>query len=159
MAIVLSVDLRDAMGDRLYLSDGFRRDGVSYYPLHCVRANYLSADTIRYRTSTDITVSITQLLSHVVLADLSARQHTQSLDAQKAVAQSRKSRGFFDVILRRSRDTFRPTYNYKPDGGACRVYGSMTTKKVTGRFEILRGKESTNRYFSKLTHHNCWARL
>ena len=27
--IVLNVDLRDAVGDRLYLSDGFRRDGVS----------------------------------------------------------------------------------------------------------------------------------
>jgi hypothetical protein len=24
----LSVDLRDAVGDRLYLTDGFRRDGV-----------------------------------------------------------------------------------------------------------------------------------
>lgn len=62
-----------------------------------------------------------------------SREHTRSLDARKAVAQSRKSRGFFDVILRRSRDTFRPTYNYKPDGGACRVYGSMAVKKVTGK--------------------------
>jgi hypothetical protein len=29
VAIVLSVDLRDAIGDRLYLSKSFRRDGVS----------------------------------------------------------------------------------------------------------------------------------
>ena len=29
VATDLSVDLRDALGDRLYLSDGFRRDGVS----------------------------------------------------------------------------------------------------------------------------------
>jgi hypothetical protein len=27
--LVLSVDLRDAVGDRLYLSKGFHRDGVS----------------------------------------------------------------------------------------------------------------------------------
>jgi len=26
----LSVDLRDAVGDRLFLSKGFRRDGVSF---------------------------------------------------------------------------------------------------------------------------------
>jgi hypothetical protein len=29
----LTVDLRDAVGDRLYLSKGFHRDGVSYLPL------------------------------------------------------------------------------------------------------------------------------
>jgi hypothetical protein len=28
----LSVDLRDAVGDRLHLSDGFKRDGVSHDP-------------------------------------------------------------------------------------------------------------------------------
>ena len=66
-----------------------------------------------------------------------SRAHTQAIDAYRAVAQSRKSRGFFDVLLRRTGDTFAPTYNYKADGSACRVYGSMEVKKVTGSFPLL----------------------
>ncbi|KAH8118186.1 DUF1692-domain-containing protein [Phellopilus nigrolimitatus] len=98
----LSVDIRDAVGDRLYLSDGFRRDGTLF------------------------DIGQAQIL----------QTHTHSLDARQAVAQSRKSRGFFDTIFRRSKDGFRPTYNYKPDGGACRVYGSMEVKKVTANLHI-----------------------
>jgi hypothetical protein len=30
----LTVDLRDAVGERLHLSNGFRRDGVSLSPLN-----------------------------------------------------------------------------------------------------------------------------
>lgn len=30
MCLVLSVDLRDAMGDRLFLSGGLKRDGVLF---------------------------------------------------------------------------------------------------------------------------------
>lgn len=32
LSVDLSVDLRDAIGDRLYLSRNFRRDGVSLSP-------------------------------------------------------------------------------------------------------------------------------
>ncbi|EJD06811.1 DUF1692-domain-containing protein [Fomitiporia mediterranea MF3/22] len=98
----LSVDLRDAVGDRLYLSDGFKRDGTLF------------------------DIGQAQAL----------QSHTQALDARLAVAQARKSRGFFDTILRRNKDKFRPTYNYKPDGGACRVYGSIQAKKVTANLHI-----------------------
>lgn len=28
--------------------------------------------------------------------------------------------------------SFPPTYNYRPDGSACRIYGSVEVKKVTG---------------------------
>ncbi|KAL5485876.1 hypothetical protein ACEPAI_6919 [Sanghuangporus weigelae] len=99
----LNVDLRDAVGDRLYLSDGFRRDGTLF---DIGQAQSLQA-------------------------------HTRSLDARQAVAQSsRKSRGFFDTIFRRNPDKFRPTYNYKPDGSACRIYGSMPVKKVTANLHI-----------------------
>ena len=30
LKIVISIDLRDAMGDRLFLTGGFRRDGVLF---------------------------------------------------------------------------------------------------------------------------------
>ena len=94
----ISIDLRDAVGDRLYLSDAFRRDGTKF--------------------------DIGQATS--------LKEHAEALSARQAVSQSRSSRGLFDVLLRRRADSFKPTYNYKPDGSACRVYGSMKTKKVTG---------------------------
>ena len=97
----ISIDLRDAVGDRLFLSDGFRRDGTLF----------------------DIGQATT------------LKEHADALSVRQAVAQSRKSRGFFDTLLRRQAYKFRPTYNHKPDGSACRVYGTVTAKKVTGEFE------------------------
>lgn len=94
---VLSVDLRDAVGDRLYLSNRFRREGTKF----------------------DIGQATT------------LKQHAAMLSAQQAVSQSRKSRGLFSA-WRRSADQYRPTYNYQKDGSACRIYGTITAKKVTG---------------------------
>ncbi|KAI9001496.1 DUF1692-domain-containing protein [Trametes punicea] len=98
----LSVDLRDAVGDRLYLSDGFRRDGTKF----------------------DIGQATT------------LKEHAEALSARQAVAQSRRSRGFFDVLLRRSGNRYKPTYNYQPDGSACRVYGTITAKRVTANLHV-----------------------
>jgi hypothetical protein len=47
-ASVLSVDLRDAVGDRLYLSKGFHRDGVSALP------SWLNPDLTLVQTLFDI---------------------------------------------------------------------------------------------------------
>ncbi|TDL25545.1 DUF1692-domain-containing protein [Rickenella mellea] len=98
----LSVDIRDAVGDRLYLSNAFTRDGTVF---DIGQATALKA-------------------------------HSDNLSARQAVAQSRKSRGFFSTIFRSTKPKFRPTYNYKPDGSACRVFGSMTVKKVTANLHI-----------------------
>ncbi|KAI9067729.1 DUF1692-domain-containing protein [Trametes sanguinea] len=98
----LSVDLRDAVGDRLYLSDGFRRDGTKF----------------------DIGQATT------------LKQHAEALSARQAVAQSRSSRGFFDVLLRRAGNKYKPTYNYQPDGSACRVFGTITAKRVTANLHV-----------------------
>ncbi|KLO17378.1 DUF1692-domain-containing protein [Schizopora paradoxa] len=97
----LSVDLRDAVGDRLFLSRGFKRDGTLF---DIGQAKTLEA-------------------------------HSKALDAQQAVTQSRKSRGMFATLFRKKSD-FRPTYNHKPDGSACRIYGSLTVKKVTANLHI-----------------------
>jgi endoplasmic reticulum-Golgi intermediate compartment protein 2 len=94
----LSVDLRDAVGDRLYLSDGFRRDGTLF--------------------------DVGQATA--------LKEHAAALSARQAVAQSRKSRGLFSTLFRRNNDGYRPTYNYQPAGSACRVYGTVQVKKVTG---------------------------
>ncbi|KAI0763353.1 endoplasmic reticulum vesicle transporter-domain-containing protein [Trametes elegans] len=98
----LSVDLRDAVGDRLFLSDGFRRDGTKF--------------------------DLGQATS--------LKEHAEALSARQAVAQSRSSRGFFDVLLRRPGNRFTPTYNYQPDGSACRVFGTITAKRVTANLHV-----------------------
>lgn len=99
LVIDLSVDLRDAVGDRLYLSDGFRRDGTLF----------------------DVGQATT------------LKEHAEALSARQAIAQSRKSRGFFSTLFRGSTPQYRPTYNYQPSGSACRVYGTIPVKKVTGQ--------------------------
>ncbi|KAA1467259.1 DUF1692-domain-containing protein [Dentipellis sp. KUC8613] len=96
----LSVDLRDVVGDRLFLSKGFRRDGTLF--------------------------DIGQATS--------LKEHAAALSARQAVSQSRKSRGLFSFW--RSTDTYKPTYNHKPDGSACRIFGSLDVKKVTANLHI-----------------------
>ncbi|KAI1792104.1 endoplasmic reticulum vesicle transporter-domain-containing protein [Ganoderma leucocontextum] len=98
----LSIDLRDAVGDRLYLSDGFKRDGTKF--------------------------DIGQATA--------LKEHAAALSVRQAVAQSRSSRGFFDTILRRTQDNFKPTYNHQPDASACRIYGTIAAKRVTANLHI-----------------------
>lgn len=96
----LSVDLRDAVGDRLYLSSGFKRDGTKF--------------------------DIGQATA--------LQEHAAALSARQAIAQSRKSGGLFSTLwFWRSPNLYKPTYNYQPDGSACRVYGTVVVKKVTGK--------------------------
>ncbi|KAI9456792.1 DUF1692-domain-containing protein [Russula earlei] len=98
----LSVDLRDIVGDRLYLSEGFHRDGTLF--------------------------DIGQATA--------LKEHAEALTARQAIAESRKSRGFLSGLFRRSQDLYKPTYNYVPDGSACRIYGSLTVKRVTANLHI-----------------------
>ncbi|KAH7911534.1 endoplasmic reticulum vesicle transporter-domain-containing protein [Hygrophoropsis aurantiaca] len=80
----LSVDLRDVVGDRLYLSKGFQRDGRT-----CSRS---------FRSSGNITV---QEVAWTIL------------------------------VLE-----YRPTFNHQSNGTACRIYGTLTVKKVTANLHI-----------------------
>ncbi|KAI0259108.1 endoplasmic reticulum vesicle transporter-domain-containing protein [Gloeopeniophorella convolvens] len=98
----LTVDLRDAVGDRLFLSKGFRRDGTLF--------------------------DIGQATA--------LKEHAEALSARQAVSESRKSRGLLSGLFRRSKDLYKPTYNYVSDGSACRVYGSLSVKKVTANLHI-----------------------
>ncbi|KAF8434101.1 endoplasmic reticulum vesicle transporter-domain-containing protein [Boletus edulis BED1] len=97
----LSVDLRDAVGDRLFLSKGFRRDGTVF--------------------------DIGQATA--------LKEHAQALSARQAVSQSRKSRGLLSFFTRAQPD-YRPTYNHKADGDACRIYGTLRVKKVTANLHV-----------------------
>jgi hypothetical protein len=57
------------------------------------------------------------------------------LSAREVSAASRKTRGLFAFLKRNN--NFKPTYNHQPDGAACRVYGSLVVKKVTGAYESI----------------------
>ncbi|KAI6155774.1 endoplasmic reticulum vesicle transporter-domain-containing protein [Pisolithus tinctorius] len=97
----LSVDLRDALGDRLFLSKGFHLDGTVF----------------------DVGQATT------------LKEHQKALSARQAIAQSRKSRGLLS-LFRRKQQEFRPTYNHQKDGTACRIYGSLSVRKVTANLHI-----------------------
>lgn len=86
----------------------------------------------RFVHSPDCLLMICQTQFDVGQATL-LQEHTQALSARQAIAQSRKSRGLLDTILRRDPPAFKPTYNYHPDGSACRIFGTVTVKKVTGK--------------------------
>jgi uncharacterized protein (DUF2126 family) len=69
------------------------------------------------------------------LYSISCRAHTETVEnARQIVKQSKKSRGMFDTIFKRKKATFLPTYNFVPDGNACRVYGTLNVKKATGEW-------------------------
>ncbi|KAI9568197.1 endoplasmic reticulum vesicle transporter-domain-containing protein [Boletus coccyginus] len=63
------------------------------------------------------------------------KEHATALSARQAVAQSRNSRGFFS-FFKRAQPDYRPTYNHKADGDACRIYGTLVIKKVTANLHI-----------------------
>jgi len=68
------------------------------------------------------------------------------LSASQVLSQSRRSRGLFDTLLRRNPEPkFKPTYNYKEDGKACRVYGTLAVKRVTGMVQVQVDKQEANR--------------
>jgi hypothetical protein len=98
----LSVDLRDAMGDRLYLSGGFRRDGTLF--------------------------DVGQATA--------LQEHSAALSASQAVSQSRRSRGMFAWLFRRTNNLFVPTYKHVADGSACRISGTLVVKRVTANLHI-----------------------
>ncbi|KAK1226795.1 hypothetical protein PQX77_010202 [Marasmius sp. AFHP31] len=111
----ISVDLRDALGDRLMLSTNWRHRGdKGFMTLH--------RDGVKFDVG-----PATKM-----------KEHTAMLSATQAAAQSRKSRGFFDVILNRRQKApeFRSPIKYEADGSSCRVYGYMEVKKVTANLHI-----------------------
>ncbi|KAK7043883.1 hypothetical protein VNI00_008049 [Paramarasmius palmivorus] len=111
----LSVDLRDAVGDRLMLSASPKHDGKGMMRLR--------------RDGKKFDVGKATKL----------REHAAMLSAQQAVKQSRNSRGFFDAILGRGSSSaakFKPTYEYETHGSGCRIYGSLEVKKVTANLHI-----------------------
>lgn len=64
------------------------------------------------------------------------REHADALSVSQAVSQSRKSRGLFAWLFWNKKPSFKPRYNHRSDGGACRITGSLTVKRVTGMYRL-----------------------
>lgn len=110
----LTVDVRDAVGDRMHVSDEFKKDGTSFAIGEAQRIQYASSSA-RRPTGTD--------------GILPRNLHNQvDASASKMVRDARGSR--------RSR-VFPKTAHVVENGPACRVYGSMEVKKVTGNLHIV----------------------
>ncbi|BGP50674.1 hypothetical protein JCM10450v2_006599 [Rhodotorula kratochvilovae] len=89
----LTVDVRDAVGDRLHISDEFQKDGTTF-------------EVGRARTLE------------------SAHEGERAASASKMVRDAKGKR------------VFAKTAKVIENGPACRIYGSMTVKKVTGNLHI-----------------------
>jgi hypothetical protein len=105
-------------------------------------------------------LTVCQTLFDVGQATL-LQEHTQALSVRQAVAQSRNSRGLLDTVLRRDPPPFKPTYNHRPDGSACRIFGTVGVKKVTGGgfHSVETIGMLTPPLISKPARHNSWAWL
>ncbi|RXK40339.1 endoplasmic reticulum-Golgi intermediate compartment protein 2 [Tremella mesenterica] len=112
----LSIDLRDAVGDRLHLSDGFTKEGTTF-----AVGKALTART--HPTP----ISASQVIS-------SSRRRTptqqRSFSGIRRLLSSRPKR------RTRKHAMFRPTPNKADNGPACRIYGSVEVKKVTANLHI-----------------------
>ncbi|KAF8155285.1 endoplasmic reticulum vesicle transporter-domain-containing protein [Mycena galopus ATCC 62051] len=115
----ISVDLRDAVGDRLFLSS--------------------TATSRRGRVpGTPQTIGIRRDGTKFDVGQATAlKEHTKMLSARQAVAQSRNSRGFFTTLFQWANvEPYFPRYKHEPDAGGCRVSGQVEVKKVTANLHI-----------------------
>ncbi|KAG8739997.1 hypothetical protein FRC10_004876 [Ceratobasidium sp. 414] len=127
--LVLSIDLRDTSGDRLFLTDdlgGFRRDGT---------------------------------LFDIGQAHVLQNMKTSASPQEVVSASKRSQRGLFDSFKKKKdAPAFRPTYNHVPDASACRIYGTVVVKKVTANLHITTlghgytSYEHTDHNLMNLTH-------
>ncbi|TIB31962.1 hypothetical protein E3P86_03230 [Wallemia ichthyophaga] len=95
----LNVDIRDAVGDRLKLSDRIQKDGTTFEPEKYHQMGHEKQSTL-----------------------------------SRIVKDSRKGRKWFRPTGTRNR--FKKTKKPIKNGPACRLYGSVETKKVNGNMHI-----------------------
>jgi len=115
----LTIDLRDAVGDRLHLSDDFIKDGTTF--------------TLGSSSSNKFASSTSQSASAIISA---ARRKTPN--------QRSSFSGIRRFLQHRPRErptkgqhrAYRPTYDKVENGPACRIYGSVDVKKVTANLHI-----------------------
>jgi hypothetical protein len=138
---VLSIDLRDAVGDRLHLSDQFVKDGVSlslWYVLtirqtlrlakRLPAGEYPRAPCADFRLVSPTNPSASEIIS-------SAKRRTpnqkKAFGGIRRLFTPREKRK-----IKKQQAAYRPTYDKVDNGPACRIYGSVEVKKVTANLHI-----------------------
>lgn len=108
----LTIDLRDAVGDRLHLSDAFVKDGTTF-------AVGRAQSSMRYTNAP----SAAEIIS-------SARR--------RAPTQKKSFSGIRRLFRSRpiKQAAFRATHPKLQEGPGCRIYGSVEVKKVTGNLHV-----------------------
>ncbi|GMK55210.1 hypothetical protein CspeluHIS016_0202660 [Cutaneotrichosporon spelunceum] len=112
----LSIDLRDAVGDRLHLSQAFAKEGTIFDAGRATHQKLAKASKAP---------SASKIISD---SRRSTPNQKKSLSGLRALFSSGGSQ--------QKHYQYRPTHNYVQDGPACRVYGSVSVKKVTGNLHI-----------------------
>ena len=103
----LTIDVRDAVGDRLHVSDSeFTKDGTTFEIGHADRLDAMPREE----------VSVQKTINQARKKPL-YRKKPKNKKFSKQVA-------------------FQKTAHIVPDGPACRIYGSMEVKRVTGNLHI-----------------------
>lgn len=152
----LTIDLRDAVGDRLHLSDDFVKDGVGLafggadgrLPLRLderlppSKLPYDGADPRLQPTNP----SASEIIN-------SARRKTPSQKRSFSGIQR-----FFTRKPRKQHSAYRSTRDKVDNGPACRIYGSVKVKKVTANLHITTlghgymSYEHTDHQYMNLSH-------
>lgn len=114
LTAVITIDLRDAVGDRLHLSESFVKDSTTF--------NVGKAQTsMRHTTARSASEIITS-------ARRRAPTQKKSFSGIRRLFSSRPTK--------RQHSAYRATVPRLPDGPACRIYGSVEVKKVTGNLHL-----------------------
>lgn len=110
----LTVDVRDAVGDRLHFSDTEITKDETLFELG--HANRLSSIPMPDRPIGDV---------------IDAARHLQFPSFSRKSKPKRKAKGYGNKQV-----AFKDTEHLVKDGDACRIYGSVLLKKVTGNLHI-----------------------
>jgi hypothetical protein len=161
--IDLSIDLRDAVGDRLHLSDQFVKDEVSQsddcnvliFRLHLplARPPRPSQSIVNRRSTHLLTsrlISPTNPSAHDIIDSAKRRtpNQRQALPGIRKFFASKEKRR-----IKKQHAAYRPTYDKVENGPACRIYGSVEVKKVTANLHITTLGHGYMSY--EHTHHDC----
>lgn len=129
----LTIDVRDAVGDRLHISDSeFTKDGTTFEIGHAGRLEWVSIDClVPFSGALWLTFFLFVPHSSVPTPDLSVGRTIDAAKKVKVPSFRKKNK----KPARRS-SAFKKTDHIVKDGPACRIFGSMEVKKVTGNLHI-----------------------
>ncbi|KIR59695.1 endoplasmic reticulum-Golgi intermediate compartment protein 2 [Cryptococcus bacillisporus CA1873] len=121
----LTIDLRDAVGDRLHLSNSFVKDGTHF--------DIGKATSIKNDPS-----STTPSASEIISSSRrqTPNQHSSFSGIKRLFSSSSSSSSSSNRRTAQGHTAYRPTYDKVQDGPACRIYGSVQVKKVTANLHV-----------------------